>query len=246
MFDFNVNRIKNSGALKGSKTLNDLQKETTTYNPNAFYIGVVEDTNDPFKLGRVRVRIPAIHGVKSQQAYYIDTNDLPWAKPAVFNSAGNDLGQFLVPVKGTRVVVSFEFNDMDKPLYFGGIPTIYRNTKEYNDNPNVYYGSNIDVDSDDRITDLEDKSAQSVIFKSFKGSTIIVDDKDGKESIKIIDAAGQQIVMENDSTVSLNRRGNTTNPPDTASISIISNGTVNIKCKHLNIEADSTNIGDYV
>ena len=246
MFDFNVHRIKNSGALKGSTELHKLNEAMNTYNPNAFYIGVVEDTNDPIKLGRVRVRIPAIHGVNKKQTSFIDNNDLPWAKPAVFNSAGNDLGQFIVPAKGTRVIVSFEFDDIDKPLYFGGIPTLHKNTKVYNDNPNIYYGSNIDINTDDRITDLEDKSAQSVIFKSFKGSTIIVDDKDGKESIKIIDAAGQQIVMENDSESSLSRRGNSTNPPDTASISIISGGTVNIKCKHLNIEADTTNIGDYV
>ena len=156
------------------------------------------------------------------------------------------MGQFLVPSKGNRVVVSFEFNSIDKPLYFGGLPTLHNKTKKYNDNPNVYYSNNIDIETDDRIKDLEDKSAQYVIFKSLKGSTIIVDDKDGKESIKIIDAAGQQIIMENDSTVTLNRRGNTTNPPDTASISIISNGNVNIKCKHLNIEADTTNISNYV
>ena len=246
MFDFNVHRIKSSNALKTTKELSELTKSANKYEPNAFYIGVVEDTNDPYKLGRVRVRIPAIHGTNKTQSYYIDNLDLPWAKPAVFSCGGNDMGQFLVPTKGNRVVVSFEFNDIDKPLYFGGIPTLHNRDKTYNDNPNVYYSNNIVINTDDRITDLEDKSAQSVIFKSFKGSTIIVDDKDGKESIKIIDAAGQQIIMENDSPVSLSRRGNTTNPPDTASISIISGGTVNIKCKHLNIEADTTNIGDYV
>lgn len=30
-------------------------------NPNAFYIAIVENTNDVYKIGRVQIRIPAIH-----------------------------------------------------------------------------------------------------------------------------------------------------------------------------------------
>lgn len=85
MFDFNVHRIKSSSALKNTKDLKEITDKINSYEPNAFYIGIVEDTNDPYKLGRVRVRIPAIHGTNSSQSYYIDSLDLPWAKPAVFN-----------------------------------------------------------------------------------------------------------------------------------------------------------------
>ena len=40
-----------------------------------FFIGVVEDNNDPRKEGRVRVRAFGIHGTNAQ----IQTQDLPWA-----------------------------------------------------------------------------------------------------------------------------------------------------------------------
>ena len=32
---------------------------------------------------------------------------------------GNDTGQFIVPTKGSRVFVTFEYNNLNKPLYFG-------------------------------------------------------------------------------------------------------------------------------
>lgn len=156
------------------------------------------------------------------------------------------MGQFIVPAKGTIVYVTFEYDDRSKPLYFGGVFTIKAVTKTINDNSNIYYGQELEEDSNDRITDLDKNSAQYVVFKSLKGSTIIIDDKDGHESIKIIDAAGQQIVMENNSDATLDRRGNITNPPDTASISVISNGTINLKCKNLNLDCETTNLKDYV
>lgn len=56
--------------------------------------------------GRVQIRIPALHGNIPTQSNYLADKSLPWAKPAILNGAGNDLGQFIVPSKGTRVVVS--------------------------------------------------------------------------------------------------------------------------------------------
>lgn len=207
MFDINVERIYNSDLMKSTMKdfkSNNIQK----FNPNAFYIGIVEDTSDPYALGRVRVRIPAIHGAKTSQSYYLPTKSLPWAKPAILNSGGNDMGQFIVPTKGTRVLVTFEYDSANKPLYFGGLPTLHNQNKLYNDNQNVYEGKDLIIDTDDRITDLDENSAQAVIYKSLKGATIIVDDKDGNENIKIIDASGQVIEMRNDTGETLERRGN--------------------------------------
>lgn len=242
MFDINVDRINNRNLT--NSVVKEVKGLVDKIEPNAFYIAIVVNTNDPYKLGRVQIRIPAIHGVNPNQTYFISDSSLPWARPAILNGAGNDMGQFIVPSKGTRVVVSFEANDLGRPLYFGGVPTLINNTKIINDNTNIFFGQELEINTDDRITDLSNESAQQVIYKSLKGSTIIIDDKDGHESIKIIDAAGQQIIMENDSEYTLPRRGNKTNPIDTASISIISGGTVNIKCKHFNLECETTNVHD--
>lgn len=245
MFDINVNRVLSNNLIKETKE--KFNKEYKfEFDPNAFYVAIVEDTNDPYKLGRVRIRIPAVHGTNNSQSYFLSNNSLPWARPAILNGAGNDTGQFIIPATGTRVLVTFEYNDPSKPLYFGGIPTLINNKKYYNDNPNIYYGSDIEISTDDRITDLDESSAQQVIYKSFKGSTIIVDDKDGKESIKIIDAAGQQIIMENNSEDSLPRRQDRTNPPSTANIKVKTNGRLELDCDDFNINASNTNIQDYV
>ena len=41
-----------------------------------FYHGVVEDRNDPLKIGRVRVRVHTLHTDDKQ---FIATPDLPWS-----------------------------------------------------------------------------------------------------------------------------------------------------------------------
>ena len=238
MFDVNVNNVSRANLMGRKIVKNNLNNKP---NPNAFYMAIVEDTNDPYRLGRVRIRIPGIHGISRNQAYYLPNDSLPWAKPAILNGAGNDQGQFIVPSRGTRVFVTFEFNDFDKPLYFGGaICVIGAKDKIYNDNPDIYSSSDVIVNTDDRITDI-DGEAYQVLYKSLKGSTILINDKDGKECIKIIDAAGQQIIMENNDLVPLDRRENKTNPPETASISIITNGNLNLNSNKLNINTNSSN-----
>lgn len=45
----------------------------------SFFRGVVENTQDPLKQGRLQVRVPILHGVKDSYAS-IPTNALPWAE----------------------------------------------------------------------------------------------------------------------------------------------------------------------
>ena len=84
------------------------------------------------------------------------------------------------------------------------------------------------------------------MYKSLKGSTILINDKDGEESLKIIDAAGQQIIMKNTSEEALPRRGNSVNPPETASIDIISNGNINLNGNNVNLNGNLLNNDNYV
>ena len=57
-----------------------------------WFMGVVEDRNDPMKLGRVRVRVLGIHTDDKTQ---IKTEDLPWAFPMqpITSAAMNGIGQ---------------------------------------------------------------------------------------------------------------------------------------------------------
>lgn len=172
--------------------------------------GIVENSSDPLMLGRVQVRIPALHRLPTDtDASYISDIDLPWARPGIFNGAGNDLGQFLPPIPGTRVWVVFEDGDPDKPVYLGGIPTIHGNDKLYNKNNPQALDGPFKVDSDD--TPLEVLSVApntNIIYKSLKGAVIYYDDTDHEESVNIIDQSGQFVRMANRGTKAIeSRRG---------------------------------------
>lgn len=124
-----------------------------------------------------------------------------------------------------------------------GIPTKIGNDKELNDNYGVFDGQEQIIKTDDYITDIKNDS-ERVLYKSFKGATILIDDKDGKETIKIIDQAGQQIIMENNGD-SLPRRKSNTNPPASASIKIISNGNVCIDSDTFEVKSRKNYIDIY-
>jgi putative chitinase len=98
------------------------------YNNGGFHwwIGVVEDRNDPLFLGRCRVRIMGYH---NQSKTELPTADLPWAYPLqpITSAAMTGIGQAPVgPVEGTTVMGFFQDgDDCQEPVMmgtFGGIP----------------------------------------------------------------------------------------------------------------------------
>ena len=184
-----------------------------------FYRARVELTRDPKKMGRVKIRIPHLHGFLPEEGgdegKYFHTSELPWALPGDFSCAGYDYGQHMVPHVGTFVWVAFEAGDPDKPIYFGGIP--YRESdqdKKYghiDDAPNkinadhpdfmgeTYYAGSegscpkdvYELDEEERET-TEDITRQ-VVYKSVKGHAIVADDTDEKENFTFIDRVGQML-----------------------------------------------------
>jgi hypothetical protein len=78
---------------------------------NNDYIGIVEDINDPKKIGRAKVRVEALHGRKGD-VKSIPTEHLSWLEPS---SRGNSFG---VSVVGKVVYVSYEDGDYYKGSYF--------------------------------------------------------------------------------------------------------------------------------
>lgn len=78
---------------------------------NNDYIGVVEDVNDPLRLGRVKVRVEAIDGRKDDKES-IPTSALPWLEPSGRGSS------FSTSSVGKVVYVAFEDGDYYKGCYF--------------------------------------------------------------------------------------------------------------------------------
>lgn len=90
-----------------------------------FYYGVVENRDDPLKLGRCQVRVVGLH---TQEKSQLPTADLPWATPMqpVTSAAMNGIGWTPVgPVEGTSVIIVFADADQQQPIMIGtvgGIP----------------------------------------------------------------------------------------------------------------------------
>jgi hypothetical protein len=72
------------------------------------YRGLVQDNNDPEKLGRVQVLVPEVLGAEVKA----------WALPCT-PYAGDGSGQYTIPPKGAGVWVEFEAGDVSRPIWTG-------------------------------------------------------------------------------------------------------------------------------
>ena len=90
-----------------------------------WFVGVVEDRQDPKKLGRVRVRCLGYH---SENISDLPTSDLPWAHPMnpITSATVSGLGQTpLGMVEGTWVVGFFQDADeAQQPIIIGTLPGV--------------------------------------------------------------------------------------------------------------------------
>jgi uncharacterized protein involved in type VI secretion and phage assembly len=77
------------------------------------YRGTVEKTNDTFKLGYVRVRVPNVH---SQS---LSTDELPLGYVAQPFGGGKNYGNFFIPPVNSSVFVMFENGDPSCPIIIG-------------------------------------------------------------------------------------------------------------------------------
>ena len=115
------------------------------------FFGVVEDRQDPLRLGRVRVRAFGIH---TEDRAKIPTEDLPWATPVMpYTSASiSGVGESPTgPVEGTWVFGFFiDGKQMQQPMILGtlaGAPEAY-NEMGFNDPNKVYPKIEIPGESD--------------------------------------------------------------------------------------------------
>ena len=90
-----------------------------------WFVGVVEDRQDPKKLGRVRVRCLGYH---SENISDLPTSDLPWAHPMnpITSATVSGVGQTpLGVVEGTWVVGFFQDGaDAQQPIIIGTLPRV--------------------------------------------------------------------------------------------------------------------------
>ncbi len=105
-----------------------------------WFFGVIEDRNDPLKLGRVRARF---FGVHSDDKSKVPTESLPWAipvNPLSFGSTSGVGGPITGAVEGTWVIGFFADQEShQKPFILGSIsslPTTEADTSRGFNDPN--------------------------------------------------------------------------------------------------------------
>ncbi len=141
-------------------------------------IGYVEDSNDPKRMGRVRVRIERLHG-RSGDKKSIPTEDLPWCDVSFRDNS------FDYPAVGKVVSVIFEDGDYYKPIV----------------NRVIHY----DVNLQNKLKSLNDASYKDFFAKHFDDAHQYYHDKD--EGITF-DYVKSNINMRPNGDIKLNLRDN--------------------------------------
>jgi uncharacterized protein involved in type VI secretion and phage assembly len=139
---------------------------------NGLIIGVVEDLNDPDRLGRVRVRFPTLDDQLSD-----------WARLAA-PMAGAGRGFFLCPEKGDEVLVGLEERDFRRPYIVGALWST-------EDQPPANDGK----PEENNWRFIQSRSGHIIKLDDTKGAELIeITDKSGQHTITI-DSTSHKIVI---------------------------------------------------
>lgn len=156
-----------------------------------FYMGLVEATNH--RLGRVRVRVPEVHGAAERTP----PEALPWALVPEAGPGVYDTGTFDLPAVGALVLVVFKHGHRDFPAVLGAVRSRPSDAQTYLEGGTWVGPAGEDETPREVFQDVEAGAyshTRRVWHKSVRGHTIVVEDKPGAEFLRIIDRAGQ--IME--------------------------------------------------
>jgi uncharacterized protein involved in type VI secretion and phage assembly len=220
---------------RDAHTFGELLKRDAPDWASALVVGIVTNTNDPEKMGRVRVKFPALG------------TDIEgwWARVATIN-AGSERGMYMLPEPGDEVIVGFEHGDTRRPFVLGSLYTgktpVPADLKDPSNDRKAKFG----VKSDHEVH-VEGKQA----MKLKTGEKLVIEvNRDGKGGTgdALLDAkgkieekaattfkitAGQTIEIEANQSVTIK----TTGPLklEGATVDITANGPVNVKGMPINL-----------
>lgn len=171
------------------------------------YPGKVEATAN--RLGRVQVRVWAIHGDELRTP----REALPWAIVVQPGSGAHDTGSFEALIEGSSVLITFLGGHRNYPCVLGsfhGVPDedqAFLDLGDEDQPPWTVPAGEPETPKDvfEANQPEDHRPTRSVWRKSLKGHTIVVEDRDGEEFLKIIDRAGQVIEMSCPVTEEINR-----------------------------------------
>lgn len=168
------------------------------------YRAFVRDNNDPERLGRCRLEVPAVLGVGKE-------NWSDWAWPCFPYGGNDDTGMFLIPEEAASVWAEFEGGDPQYPIW-SGVWLAGSNPGEQPQESKRLCSSATCRDCEDKCEHATDSAdnrehgkfhphpeyycpRRKVLVKTETGHTIVMDDRDEEEFLKVIDRAGQILHM---------------------------------------------------
>lgn len=142
------------------------------------YRGVVTDTADRERRGRVQVKVPAIWGERIAH----------WALPCLPFGGVTAQGFFSVPEVGAQVWVEFEGGDPEFPIWTG---TFWQTADQV----------------PEEVQREEGAAPSSRVFKTPKGHTLVFEEKDDEEQVHLQHRGGANLDIDKNGTVALTDAG---------------------------------------
>ena len=159
-----------------------------------WFIGVVEDRNDPLKLGRVRVRI---YDHYTESKALIPTDQLPWAIIMIppMNPSYNKVGISPNGLTVNSTVLGFflDGNDANQPVVMGtihGIPNKDSSRHDVAELAREINNISKDYDSMEPESAFSAKYPYNKVFKTEGGHIVEFDDTPGQERIHVFHKSG--------------------------------------------------------
>lgn len=177
-----------------------------------WFIGVVEDRNDPLMLGRVRVRIHNMHSPKQSR---VSTDTLPWASvmTPVTSAPNNKVGASPTGMQiGTTVIGFFaDGEDGNAPIIMGGLAGIPGISVDNHDVPpearEINTVNKVTIGSEPEPA-YRAKYPYNKVLRTESGHVIEVDDTPNFERIHIYHNSGTYIEMSEEGRFVLKAAGN--------------------------------------
>jgi hypothetical protein len=215
-----------------------------------WYIGVVEDIQDPKKLGRVKVRV-----LNEDDAF--DTEQLSWAHVLMPNTSAcvDGVGDSPNLAVGSRVIGFYlDGEEKQQPMILGSFPTIPSNDENRHSLSWLHRGKN---NLDKQAIGPEPLSAYAAQYPFNRtittraGHVIELDDTPQNERVHIFHKSGSYIEINNEGRIviksvddSFDIVGGEKNVYVAGNVNIKSDGEVKIESSHVKITGDLTVEGE--
>ena len=152
------------------------------------YRGIVTDTEDPLKMGRIKARVPDVLGEEPSG----------WALPCV-PFAGDGMGFYALPGNDARVWIEFEQGDPDYPVWTG---CWWGSQDELPDEAGQEPYKKVVIKTDGgHLISLDDSGSGEITIQTSGGQKIVMN----STSIKIdngsnatIELSGPKVAVNND------------------------------------------------